>query len=279
MLVLSCFLCSAGINWIAIPNGFTVTGIAGISMVIQERTGLNYAMAYYVITFIIAAAALFVLGIEEMKNILFLSVLYPAVLWVMNLFPVEIILKEKLIAVALFGVLYGGGAGIVLREGCTFGGMDTLSKVLKKAVFRTWEIRYIMLLADSLIMFLMLSVFSLDSVAYAFVGQLVTVNSMNYVLFNIGAKLYEVQIISDHSRELEQFVISQIHKSLTIHPVKGSYSGESKIQMDCVCTSKEYVKLREFLLEHDRACFIKVLPLVHVFGTNKDFRKLDDNTI
>lgn len=279
MLILSCFLCSAAVNWIALPNGFSVTGITGISMVIEARTGLNYAIAYYMITFLVVGAALIVLGMEEVKTILFLSILYPAVLWVMNLFPVEIILKEKLIAVALFGVFYGGGGGIALRAGCTFGGMDTLAKVLRKAFFKSWELRYIMLVADSGVMLLMLTVFSLDSVAYAFVGQLITVNSMNYVLFNLGPKLYEVQIISDHSKELEEFVINKIHKSLTTHLVRGSYSGANKIQIDCVCTSKEYVKLREFLLKNDRACFIKVLPLVHVFGANKDFRKLDDDTI
>lgn len=279
MLILSCFLCSMAVNWVAIPNGFTVTGIAGISMVIEKLSGLNYAIAYYVITVVVLIITLFVLGAGELRNILFLSVLYPAVLWVMNHFSLAIILKEKLIAVALFGVLYGGGAGIVLRVGYSYGGMDTISKILKKLFFRTWEIRYIMLLADSTIMIVMLTVFSLDSVAYAFVGQLITVNIMNYVLFNLGPKLYEVQILSDHATELEAFVINDLHKSLTLHSVMGGYSGQEKLQMNCVCTSKEYVKLREFLLNTDRNCFIRVLPLVHVFGTNKDFRKLDDDTI
>lgn len=279
LMTLSCFLCSAAVNWVAIPNGFTVTGITGISMVIERLTGLNYALAYYLISFVIVAVTFFVLGAGELKSILFLSLLYPAVLWGMNHFDISILLREKLIALALFAVLYGGGAGIVLRIGYSYGGMDTLSKILKKTIFRTWEISSIMLFADSCIMLLMLTVFSLDSVAYAFVGQLITVHSMNYVLFNMGSKLYEVQVISNHSRELEQFVIETIHKSLTLHPVTGGYSGENKIQMDCVCTSKEYAKLREFLLMTDRNCFIKVIPLVHVFGTNKDFRRLDDDTI
>lgn len=278
-LILSCFLCSSAVNWVAIPNGFPVTGIAGISMVIEKFSGMNYAIAYYLITFVILVATILVLGKGELKNILFLSILYPAVLWVMNHFGVSIILKEKLLAAALFGVLNGAGAGIVLRIGCSYGGMDTISKILKKIAFRSWEIRYIMLLADSLIMLLMLTAFSLDSVAYAFVGQLATVNSMNYVLFNIGPKLYDVHIISDHTTEIEQFMIQEIHKTLTLHPVTGGYSGQEKIQMDCVCTSREYVKLREFLLKTDRNCFVRVIPLMHVFGSNKDFRSLDDQTI
>ena len=41
-LLLSCILCSISINWIALPNGFPATGIAGISMVVERWTSINY---------------------------------------------------------------------------------------------------------------------------------------------------------------------------------------------------------------------------------------------
>lgn len=31
-MVLSCVLCSIAVNWVALPNGFVVTGITGLSM-------------------------------------------------------------------------------------------------------------------------------------------------------------------------------------------------------------------------------------------------------
>ena len=125
LMILSCVLCSIAVNWVALPNGFPVTGIAGISMVLENWTGINYAIIYYGITFLILAATFFVLGIAEVRSILFLSVLYPAVLWILNHMTISVVLEERLIAVALFGVLYGGGAGIVLRIGYSYGGMDT----------------------------------------------------------------------------------------------------------------------------------------------------------
>lgn len=274
--IVSCFMCSIAVNWVALPNGFVVTGYAGLAMTAEKFFGIHYALVYYLISFVVLIAAYFVLGLEEIKNILFLSALYPACLWILNHFTVSIIFKEKLIAAALFGVLYGVGAGIVLKVGCSYGGMDTVAKILKKTIFQDMELKTVMLMADSMIMLVMLTAFSLDQVAYAFVGQLVAVNSLNYVIFNMGPKLYEVQIISDWSEDIEHFMIDQIHKSLTLHKVQGGFSGEQKVQMDCVCTSKDYVHLREFILEHDHDCFIKVSPLTYVFGTNKDFRNLKD---
>ena len=48
--------------------------------------------------------------------------------------------------------------------------------------------------------------------------------------------------------EIEDFIIHKIHKSVTIYTdAMGGYSREPKVQMSCVCNSKEYIQLREFI--------------------------------
>ena len=277
--ILSCVLCSAGLNWVALPNGFPATGIAGLSMVLAHFTGQNYTVMYYLITLLILGATLLVLGKDEVKSILFLSVLYPAILWLLNRVTVEIVFQERLIAVALFGVLYGAGSGIVLRIGFSYGGLDTSSKILKRLLLPTMELRNVMLLIDGGIMLLMLTTYSFETLVYAFLGQLVTVNVMNYVLFHMGPKLYDVQIVANRQEEIRTYMIETLHKTMSSHPITGAYTGAGKIEMDCVCTSKEYIRLRAFLVEQEIDCFVKVMPLMHVFGTNRDFEKLSDEVL
>ncbi len=278
-MVLSCVICSIAVNWVALPNGFVVTGITGLAMTAQAFTGINYALIYYGLMLLILVLTLVVLGYREVSNILFLSFLYPMVLWVLNHWTVEIILKEKLIAVMLFGVIYGVGAGITYRLGYSYGGTDTLAKILKTRVLKAVELKHILLALDGMIMAVMLLRFSLDVVAYALVGQIIYVNSMNYVIFNMGPKLYEIQIVCENSKAIESFVIHEIHKSATLSQVTGSYSGQTKTQVDCVCNSREYVQLREFIRDQGVDCFIKVFPLTHVFGQNKDFHRLSDQNL
>lgn len=278
-MVLSCVICSIAVNWVALPNGFVVTGITGLAMTAQAFTGINYALIYYGLMLLILVLTLVVLGYREVSNILFLSFLYPMVLWVLNHWTVEIILKEKLIAVMFFGVIYGVGAGITYRLGYSYGGTDTLAKILKTKVLKAVELKHILLALDGMIMAVMLLRFSLDVVAYALVGQIIYVNSMNYVIFNMGPKLYEIQIVCENSKAIEAFVIHEIHKSATLSQVTGSYSGQTKTQVDCVCNSREYVQLREFIRDQGVDCFIKVFPLTHVFGQNKDFHRLSDQNL
>ncbi len=278
-MVLSCVICSIAVNWVALPNGFVVTGITGLAMTAEKFTGINYALIYYGLMLLILILTFVSLGYREVSNILFLSFLYPLVLWVLNHWTVEIILKEKLIAVMFFGVIYGVGAGITYRLGYSYGGTDTLAKILKTRVLKATELKNILLALDGCIMVIMLLSFSLDVVAYAVVGQIIYVNSMNYVIFNMGPKLYEIQIVCENSRAIESFIIHEIHKSATLTQVTGSYSGQTKTQVDCVCNSREYVQLREFIRDEGEDCFIKVFPLTHVFGHNKDFHRLSDENL
>lgn len=278
-MVLSCVICSIAVNWVALPNGFVVTGITGLAMTAEKFTGINYALIYYGLMLLILILTFVSLGYREVSNILFLSFLYPLVLWVLNHWTVEIILKEKLIAVMFFGVIYGVGAGITYRLGYSYGGTDTLAKILKTRLLKATELKNILLALDGCIMVIMLLSFSLDVVAYAVVGQIIYVNSMNYVIFNMGPKLYEIQIVCENSRAIESFIIHEIHKSATLTQVTGSYSGQTKTQVDCVCNSREYVQLREFIRDEGEDCFIKVFPLTHVFGHNKDFHRLSDENL
>lgn len=278
-LVLSCLLCSIAVNWVALPNGFVVTGVTGLSMTLAAFLHINYALIYYAFTLLILLLTALVLGKGEVSSILFLSVLYPAVLWVLNLVQVEIILEDKLVAVLLYGAISGIGGGLAYRLAYSYGGLDTLSKILRKKFLPFISMKSVMLGLDCLVMLTMLTAFSLDAVAYALVGQILYVNCINYVIFNMGPKLFEIQIVCSKPEEIEDFIINQIHKSTTIYHVIGGYSKEAKIQLDCVCNSREYVQLREFIRDSGQDCFIKVFPLTHVFGHNKDFRQLDDQTL
>ena len=278
-LILSCITCSIAVNCIAIPNGFVVTGVTGVAMVIEKLSGLHYAIAAYLITGVIILGVIIKMGLQEVTSILLLSVLYPAVLYVTSMMPFQIIFPDKLIAAAAYGLLCGAGAGIAYRIGFSYGGTDTLGKLLKHTIFKLIPLKSILLGIEVCILSSMLLVFDFNNVVYAFIGQLFYVYSMNHIIFNIGPKLYEVQIIGNNLEHIEWFIIHDIQKTMTIHNVTGGYSGRDQKQIDLVCTSRDYLHLKEFIKYRKTECFIKVFPLMHVFGQNKDFLKIEEEIV
>lgn len=214
MLIMGCLCCSVATNWILIPNGLTAPGITGISMTVEHFTGINYSLVYYAITILILILTWFTLGKKDASNIVILSLLYPAVLSVLSYIDVQIVFEDKLIALAVFGVIYGAGIGLPYRIGFSYGGDDTLAKVLKKCVWKSAELKKVYYFEEVLIILFMATAFNLDALAYAFVGQLIYVNAMNYVVFNLGPKLYDMQIIGkNRMEEIEDFIIHKIHKA------------------------------------------------------------------
>ena len=49
-MVVSCVLCSIAVNWVALPNGFVVTGLTGLSMTAAHFAQVNYALIFYGLT-------------------------------------------------------------------------------------------------------------------------------------------------------------------------------------------------------------------------------------
>lgn len=275
-LILSCVTCSIAVNCIAIPNGFAVTGVTGLAMAIEKLTGLHYALIAYMITGVIIVGVILKMGLQEVTSILLLSALYPAVLYVVNILPFKIIFPDKLIAAAAYGLLCGAGAGIAYRIGFSYGGTDTLGKLLKHTIFKWIPLKTILFGIEVFVLAFMLLVFDFDNVVYAFIGQLFYIYSMNHIIFNIGPKLYEIQIVGNQLDHIEWFIIHDIKKTSTIHSVIGGYSGKPQKQIDLVCTSRDYLHLKEFIKFHKTECFIKVYPLMHVFGQNKDFLNIEE---
>ena len=174
-------------------------------MTIEHFTGINYALIYYAITILILIVTWMTLGKKDASNIIILSILYPMVLWVLSFVDVQIIFEEKLIALVAFGVLYGVGIGIPYRIGFSYGGDDTVAKILKKTIWKSTELKKIYYFEEIIILLFMMLAFSLDQLAYAFAGQLIYVNSMNYIVFNLGPKLYDVQMIG---KDMEKILLS-----------------------------------------------------------------------
>ena len=157
--------CSIATNWILIPNGLSTPGITGISMTLEHFTGINYALIYYAITILILVLTYFTLGKKDASNIVILSILYPMVLWVLSFIDVQIIFEDKLVAIAAFGVVYGTGIGIPYRIGFSYGGDDTVAKILKKCVWKSVELKKIMYGEEALVILFMATVFDLNAAA------------------------------------------------------------------------------------------------------------------
>lgn len=277
LLILGCFITAFASNSVLKPSGLSTSGITGLSIVLESMTGINYSYIYYIFTIAILVATLLIMGKKEVMKIIMLSVLYPTFLLLLQRLNIEIILDDTFLVVICFSVLYGLGVGIVLRLNYSYGGTDTISKIIKKKLLPFINISYIMLILDGSILVLTGFVLGLKVALYGLIIQFLFTKVIDYVMFGVGTKLYKHEIISDKYNEISEYIMTNLKRGVTLRTITGAYTNTEKIQLCCVCSPKESVDIRRYLSSVDKNAYVEVLQIVSVWGIGMRFKKIDED--
>lgn len=270
-LTFGCIITAFSVNYILKPNGLFTSGITGIAIILEHYININYSIIYYFFTILILITTIILLGKREILKIAFISILYPTVLIIMQRYEFKFIENDLLLATIYFSVFFGIGVGMILRKGYSFGGTDTIAKILSRKVFKNISISYIMLTLDGIIIIASAFVFGRNIALYSIISQLITTKVYDYVMFGLGTKLYRVEIISDQHREITDHIMHKIERGVTLINIIGSYTNEEKIKLVTVCSPRESIAIRDYIKEIDTKAYVEVLPIVSVWGKGNRF--------
>ncbi|HAQ42035.1 MAG TPA: membrane protein [Clostridiales bacterium] len=270
-LTLGCIITAFSVNYILKPNGLITSGITGLAIILEKYLNINYSYIYYFITFIILVVTFLLMGKKEIMKIIFLSVLYPTVLLVMQNFEFKFIENDLLLASIYFSIFYGIGVGMILRKGFSFGGTDTIARVLNKKVFPSINVSYIMLVLDGIVIIISAFTFGRNIALYSVISQLIVTRVCDYIMFGFGTKLYKLEIISCKYEEISQYIMFELGRGVTVFKIKGGYTNNEKIQIESVCSPNQSIMIQKFIKEIDPAAFVKIIPIISVWGRGNRF--------
>lgn len=275
-IVLGCFITAFAVNWILLPNQLSTSGVTGIALIAQKLTGINYTYLYYAFNMLILISAFVFLGKKAFFKIIAVSVLYPTLLVITDKIDFVFVKGDMFLVCIYFSLFYGLGAGLVMRRGFTFGGTDTLARILNKKVFKNVSLSRVMLVLDAIVIIMLGVFFGKDIALYALVNHVIYIYVIDYVLFGFRSKLYKVSIISHNPREIANFIFKELGRGVTIHDVVGAYTNEPKKMITCICAPSQSAILRRFLAKNYPDVFMEVSPIVTVYAIGSRFVKIDD---
>jgi uncharacterized membrane-anchored protein YitT (DUF2179 family) len=275
-LIVGCIITAFAVNYILKPNGLITSGITGLAIILEKYININYSYIYYFVTFFILIVTYLLMGKKEIMKIIFLSILYPTVLLVMQNFEFRFIENDLLLASIYFSIFYGIGVGMILRKGFSFGGTDTIARILNKKVFHSVNVSYIMLVLDGIVILISAFTFGRNIALYSVISQLIVTKVCDYIMFGFGTKLYKLEIISGKYEEISKFIMFELGRGVTVFQIKGGYTNLDKIQIESVCSPGQSIMIQKFIKEIDQAAFVKVLPMISVWGKGNRF--IDINT-
>lgn len=246
------------------PAGLITGGATGIALAVGRLTGLSVSGFLLFFNLAMLVWGWLVLGRAFALNTLASSVLSPAFLALWEGLLAGRVLTDDIVLCTIFaGLGIGVALGVVIRAGASTGGMDIPPLVLQKW-FR-WPVSITMMAFDVAIVVGQAAFSPIPQVLYGIVMILTHTIVMDKMLM-MGESRTEVKLISEHSDELCEAILSQLDRGVTILNGAGGYTHEPAAVLLSVVSNRELPKLEKLVHAIDPACFLIVSRVTEVSG-------------
>lgn len=272
LVIAGCTLSAFSTVGIMLPYGLSCGGLTGVCRILQKVFPINFSYLYYIGVLVILLVCLLTLGMKEAKKIVFVSILYPTIVMILEFSNIRLLEKTDVFLAAIyFGVIGGIGAGLILSRGFSFGGTDTVAKILKRKLFKTSGISQILLAIDAVIIVGSGFMFGRNIALYALISQVITTKCIDIMMFGFDTKIVQLEVLTDSHREVADYIVNDIGRGVTNVTVTGEYTKTKREKIVTLCSPRESMLIRKFIASLDKEAFVTVIHVDTVWGKGAGF--------
>ncbi len=271
MVIAGNILYTFSIKLFLLPANLMSCGTTGIALVVNYF--LNIPMTGFIFAFNLAMLIIgwMILGRQFAMTTTLSSIMYPALLEILNRTLGDVVVTENMLLNVLFaGMGLGVSLGIIMRAGAATGGMDIPPLVLKKYFHipvsaSLWTFDFCILLAQ---MFF----HPLEDLLHGILLIIVISISLNKIML-LGTSRTEVKIVSSKSELIRDAILSQVDRGVTLLHGAGGYSHvETEIILSIV-SNYELPKIEQLARSIDPECFMIISRVSEVWGRGFSYGK------
>ncbi len=226
-------LVASAIHFFLVPSNLTSGGASGIAIVLSHYIPLTLALS--------------------------------GLVWLFEIiFPNPKPLSDDLFLIITLGMIIQGiGVGMVLNQYTSTGGTDIIAKIMQKYLGLDLGIGCV--IADLVVSIFAGSAFGMNIFLYSVMGVIIngavvsiTISGLNTSkLCYINTK--EVDLVS-------KFIIEDLDRSANLIPYKGAYSKKDNVLIQTAVSTREYIRLKEFVNDTDPTAFVVTSSANEILG-------------
>ncbi len=211
------FSAALGLKGFLLPNNFLDGGVMGISLLTQLLTGINLSVLVILINLpFIVIAYTQVSKKFAMKTLVAIAGL--AIVLALIEFP--IITSDKLLIAIFGGFFLGAGIGLSIRGGSVIDGTEVLAIYSSKKT--TLSVGDIILILNIIIFSVAAYLINIETALYAILTYLLASKTVDFVVHGIEEYI-SVMIVSNKSKEIQEAIINNMGRGVTVVKGKGGY--------------------------------------------------------
>lgn len=247
------------------PNHIAAGGATGLAIVLnyvapQIQIG-TWSLIINIPLFILAWR---VIGLKFIFRSAIVTAMLSLVIDLFSLF-VPAYTGNPLLAVVFGGVCNGTGLALIFLRGATSGGSDILARVIRIKIQHIPMGRMILFI-DCVVILISGFVFkSLESVLYALIVVFISSKTIDSILYRTGSgKL--LMVVTDNARKMSDAITSEMHRGVTLLPVRGGYTGKEKSMLIIAVRNNEVSNAYRIIHEFEPKPFIIISDAGEILG-------------
>ena len=254
-----------------IPANLISCGTNGLAFTFNHLFHIPMTLFILVFNILMLAVGWLVLGRQFAMSTVLSSLLYPALLEVLNrtLGNVQVT-DQQLLNVLFAGMGLGMSLGLVLRGGASTGGMD-IPPLMLKHFFRI-PVSASLWIFDFCIMMTQMMFHPLEDLLYGILLLISISVTLNKVML-FGTSRTEVKIISAYSDQIRKAILSQVDRGVTMLHGQGGYLQKGTEVVLSVVSNHELPKIERLARDIDPDCFMIVSQVTEVWGRGFTYSK------
>lgn len=255
------------------PNGFAFGGTSGLSIVLSKLFPTMPVSAFmWVINVILVVLGVIFLDRRTVGWSIIASFLLSAYVSLFEwIFPTNISITGDMWLDLCFAVILPAlGSAIVFDIGASTGGTDIIAMILNRR--SSLEIGKALMAVDVAIVLVAAVLYGPRVGLYCILGLFAKTLVVDGAIESLHLRKV-CTIISSQPEAVERYIVKALHRSATITPGYGAYSGRRVMQIMSVLSRREAMRLRLYVREIDPDAFMTIVNSSEIIG--RGFRGLN----
>ncbi len=232
LLIMGLLSAGFGLKGFLLPTAFIDGGATGISLLINETTGLPLPMLLIIVNLPFIVMAYIQLGTEfVIKTTLAIIGLSLAVAFV----PYPVVTTDKILVAVFGGFFLGMGIGLAVRGGGVLDGSEVMAIYITRRTSLT--IGDVILLINILIFSVAAWLLGIETAMYSVLTYLAASKTVDFIIEGIE-EYTGVTIISPKCKEIALVITDQLGRGITVYKGARGYGkrGHNTSEMDVLFT-------------------------------------------
>lgn len=265
IITLGTLIVSMAVYFFLLPSNVVVGSLSGLVMVLATFIPLKISVMTFILNAVLLVVGFLFIGKEFGAKTVYTSLLMPIFLYVFELiFPNNKSLTNDVVLDTICYILVVSvGLALLFNANASSGGLDIVAKLLNK--YLHIEIGKAMTLAGMYTAISSIFVYDTKTLVLSILGTYANGIVLDHFIDGFNRRK-RICILTEQYKELQNFIVHELHRGVTLYPAIGGYNNEEKIELVTILTRNEYAEVLNYLHSVDENAFVTVSTVNEVIG-------------